>query len=103
MAFHLEDHALSVTDIDDASIFPRPLNDQRSLCRQFFQPNTRRLVGAVLGPHDRDDAKFGEVGSAAKQLTRPAKFVGRHAMSRGKFFGCDRRSFFVQSGHPFVF
>ena len=40
--------------------------------------HTRRgFVGAVLAPHDREDAELGQRGLAAEDLEQPLVFVGR--------------------------
>ena len=65
VALHLEDDAIAIIDIDDTGIFARSLNDARTRGRQRTQPLLRGLVGAVLVPHGRKDAKLRERRLAA--------------------------------------
>ena len=68
VAFHLEDDGLAVADIDHAGIFAGALDDARAGGRQRPQPFLGGLVGAVLVPHGREDAEFGDGRLAADQL-----------------------------------
>ena len=89
MAFHLENHGLPVADIDDARIFARPLDDLRPLRRQLLQPDARGFIGAMLGPHHRDDAQLGQIRRAAQLFASQAELGRRHAVRRGHLFGGD--------------
>lgn len=75
VAFHLEDDAVAVIDIDHAGVFARALNDARPLGRQRAQPLLGRLVGAVLVPHGREDAELGEGRLAPDQAEDALVFV----------------------------
>src|SRR5438477_12119900 len=67
VALHLEDHGEAVADVDDAGVFPWPLDHPGRLGRQPAQVNSRRLVRAMLVPHRREDSEFSERGFAAVQ------------------------------------
>src|SRR5262249_42319468 len=64
VAFHLEDDRLAVANIDDAGVLTRSLDHPRRRRRQLAQMDTRGLVGAVLAPHDGEDAELGQVRRA---------------------------------------
>ena len=75
MAFHLENDGLAVAHVDDAGIFPRALNDPRSLGGKRPQPFLRGFVRTVLVPHGRADAKLGEARLASQQLDESVVFL----------------------------
>ena len=77
VAFHLEDRGLAVADVDHAGVLARPLDHPRRLRRQGLQPLLRGLVGAMLRPHDREDAELGQVRRAPHDPENPAVLVGR--------------------------
>ena len=60
MAFHLEDHALAVADIDDARVLAGAADDLRAFGGQGAQPFLGGFIGAMLVPHGRKNAEFGE-------------------------------------------
>src|SRR3546814_16878202 len=60
VAFHLEDRGLPVADIDHARVLAGALDHPGGLGRQLAEVDARGLVGAMLRPHDRKDAEFGE-------------------------------------------
>ena len=71
MRFDLEGDGLAfafgvLADIDDAGVFPGTDQHARALCGQLPQVQAGALVGAVLAPHDREDADFGWIGLAAE-------------------------------------
>ena len=66
MALHLEDDRIAIADIDDAGVFTRSLDYPRRACRQLLEMDARGLVAAVLAPHDRENAEFGQVGRAVQ-------------------------------------
>ena len=76
VALHLEDAGLAVADVDDAGVLAGPLDDPRRLRRQAAQMPARGFVGAVLVPHRRDDAEFGETRRAADQRDESAYSSG---------------------------
>ena len=75
VAFHLEDGAVTIAEVDNAGVFPRTLDDLRPGCRQLLQPVARRLIGAVLGPHDRENAEFRQGRLPAHNLQQALVFV----------------------------
>ena len=92
VALHLEDRRLSVADIDHAGILARTLDHLRAFGRQLLQPHSRGFVGAVLGPHHREDAELGQLRLAAERGQQQLVFIrtepvlghqlGRDAVSR---------------------
>ena len=88
VALHLEDDAVAIADIDDAGVFARPLDDLRAGGRQGAQPFLRGFVRAVLVPHGRKDAEFGEGRLAADEVEDALIFVGLQPV-RGDQFACD--------------
>ena len=95
---HLEHADVAVADVDDAGVLARPIDDMRAGGRQLAQVEPRRLVGAMLVPHRRNDAEFGETGVAADEGDEARIFVGLQPMRNGKrlrdlgFFGVQRAS-----------
>ena len=68
VALHLEDGDLAVADVDHARVLARAVHDPGGLGREFGEVDLRGLVGAVLAPHDREDAELDEVRRAAENL-----------------------------------
>jgi hypothetical protein len=89
VAFHFKDSGVAIAEIDNASVFPWAANDLRSRSWQFGQPNAGGLVGAMLGPHDRENSEFGQIWSAAQALDDQRVFIWREAMF-GNDGVCDR-------------
>src|SRR5262249_11072947 len=50
----------TITDIDDAGILARALQNGRAFSRQASQVHTRAFVAAVLAPHDAENAELSE-------------------------------------------
>ena len=67
--FDLEGDGVAVAYINDPGVFARSHQDSRALGRQLFQVQARALVGAMLAPHDGEDAFFGLVRFAAQDRT----------------------------------
>ncbi len=60
VALHLEHDGEPVADVDDAPRLARPLDHPGRLGRQVAEMHLRGFVRAVLVPHRREDAEFGE-------------------------------------------
>src|SRR6267143_1413754 len=60
MRFDLESRTPTVTNVDDAGIFTRGHDDLLASGWQPAQMHARRLVGAVLRPHHRKNAKLNQ-------------------------------------------
>ncbi len=88
VAFHFENGTVAVAEVDDAGVLARALDDLGSCGGQLFEPVTRRLIGAVLRPHDREDAEFGDGRLAAHDLEQALVFIRFEAVL-GDEFGCD--------------
>jgi hypothetical protein len=67
VALHLEGDGLSVPEIDDAGVLARPLQDPPPARGQPPQEQRRVLVGAVLGPEEREDGELEVVRLALEQ------------------------------------
>ena len=95
VAFHLEDAGQPIANVDDAGVLTRALDDVRTGGRQAAQMNLGRLVGAVLVPHRRENAEFGQRRFAPDQLKQALIFVRFEAVF-GDQFGSD---FWFGDGH----
>ena len=75
VALHLEDDRLAVADIDDAGVLAGAADDAGAAGRQEPQPGPGGLVRAVLVPHGREDAEFGDARLAADEREDALVFV----------------------------
>ena len=91
VALHLEDGDAAAADVDDPGVFSRSADHPRCFRWQLAQPLLRALVGAVLAPHHRKDAEFGDIGLAAKNLGGPRVLLGREAEVPGERGVAGRR------------
>ena len=87
VAFHLEDHGLTVADIDDAGILAGAADHLRAGRGQGAQPFLRGFVGTMLVPHRREDAKFGKRRLAPDDLQHARVFVGLQPVRCNQLFG----------------
>ena len=76
VALHLEDRRLPVADVHHAGVLAGAADDPGGLGRQSAQPDARRLVGAVLVPHRREDAELGEIRGPAHDPLDARVFLG---------------------------
>ena len=84
VAFHLEDGGQPVADIHHAGILAGTVDHPRRLGRQCFQPDPRGFVRAVLGPHHREYAEFGQRRRAAHDGQHPLIFLAAEPEAAGK-------------------
>ena len=84
----LEGDAVAVTYINDAGVFARAEQDELAPCRQLFEVNLRRFVGAVFAPHHAEDAEFSKRGFAPEEGENLLVFVRREGV-RGDDFRSD--------------
>ena len=68
VALHLEDGGLTITDVDHARVLAGAADHPGRLGGQLHQVELARLVGAMLGPHDREDAELDVVRLAAERV-----------------------------------
>src|SRR5439155_22790476 len=80
VALHLEDRGLAVTDVDHARVLTGPADDPRPRGGEPPEPLPRRLVGAMLAPHHREDAELREVRRAPHDGDRALELRGREPM-----------------------
>ena len=67
----------AVADVNDAGIFlARADEDARGPGGKGLEERAGVLVGAMLAPHDGEDAQFGVAGFAAEQGLDLAVFIG---------------------------
>ena len=94
VALDLERDRPAIADIDDARVFFAGFHENiRPGRRKFFQLAPRVFVGAMLAPHDRENAQLGEVWLAAEDFFDALEFVRRQTMFRDQLrsdfrFGC---------------
>ncbi len=70
VALDLEHRGQAVTEVDHARVLARAADHLRPLGRQQLQPALRRLVGAVLAPHHREDAELDQRSARARGSRR---------------------------------
>ncbi len=86
VALDLEGDGPAVTDIDHAGVFfARFDQDIRSGGRKFFEFLSGILVGAVLAPHNREDAELGEIWFPSEDFLDALEFfrASAHVSRRG--------------------
>jgi hypothetical protein len=85
---------------------PGPQITQGAVVGSFFKVDARAFVGAMLGPHHREDAEFGQVRLAAERVENARIFLiaeavlghhlrrdlARHARALGDQSGFVRRA-----------
>src|SRR5919201_5560815 len=76
----LEGAGPAIANINDASVFARPLQHSPAVSRKPAQVHARGLVGAVLAPHHAEDAQLSEARFAPKQALDFLVFLGREAV-----------------------
>ena len=101
VALDLEDAGETLADIDDAGVLARPLDDVGRVGWQGLQPPFRGFVRAVLGPHDREDAEFGEGRFPAHDGEDSLVLFGRQAVP-GDDFRRDGRMIGHAAGAGFL-
>ncbi len=89
VALHLEHDAVTVAQIDDAGVLAGALDDARPGGRQRLQPDARGLIGAVLAPHDGEDAELGQARLAPEDLQQAPVLLGGETVL-GHCLGRDR-------------
>jgi len=87
VGFDFEDGAEAVADIDDAGVFTGALDDAGAGGGEAFQVDAGGFIGAVLAPHDAEDAELGEVGVAAEDFLDAGVLVGGEAVFGGDLGG----------------
>ncbi len=80
MAFDLERAGPAVANINDSRVFTGTLNYASDLVGSLLRCTLEDLSGAVLAPHDRIDAKFGERGSPSQRREDAVIFVWSDAV-----------------------
>src|SRR5258706_585523 len=75
VALHLEDTHIAISDIDDAGILARTLDDDPALGRKLAQMHAGGFVGAMFAPHHREDAELDEIGLAIQKPLDARIFV----------------------------
>src|SRR5262245_3695000 len=76
-----EDRCEAIADIHGAGVLTGPLQHLRTLCGERPQVHTRALVTAVLRPHHREDAEFGQIGLAPEEFHDALVLVALEAVA----------------------
>ena len=84
----LESDHPTAADADDAGIFARPLHHVLARRRQLFQMDARTLIGAVLAPHNAENAQFG-VGRLAAEKSHDLVVLRDGELMLRDQLGCD--------------
>jgi len=98
VGFDFEGGDEAVADVDDAGIFTGALDDELAASGQALEMDFAGFVGAVLAPHDGEDAEFGDVGIAAENFLDAGVLAGGNAVFGGDggsdfdFGGCGGHS-----------
>jgi hypothetical protein len=87
VAFHLEDDAIAIADIDHAGVLAGTLDHARAGGRQGSEPLLRGFVGAVLVPHGREDAELGEGRFTPDEIENALVFLGLEPVGGNQLFG----------------
>ena len=87
VALHLEDHRLPIADIHHACVFTRAANDLRASGGQLLEVDLGGLVRAMLIPHRRKDAEFGERGFPTDDTQQAFVLVWFQAVARDQVRG----------------
>ena len=89
VAFDLECDRPPVADVDHTCVFFAGFDENiRSGRWKFSQLLPRIFIGAMLAPHDGENAELGEIRFAAKNLSNAFEFLRCQAMFRYQF-RCD--------------
>ncbi len=79
VALHLEGEPEALSEVHDARVLPRPLDDRPPLDGEEAQQGAGGFVAAVFGPHDAEEAQLRLVGSAPQFPKNRLVFVLRQA------------------------
>ena len=93
----------AVTDVDYTRILAGADEYSRPFCRKPAKMDPRRLVGAVLAPHDRDHRELERVRTAAQDLDQVLELAVCQAECPVQVLnGLDIRYHFSESIKPFA-
>jgi hypothetical protein len=99
VALDHEGDRLAVSEVDDAGVLARALQDARRLGREALQEQRRVLVAAVLGPEEREDGELEVVRLAAQELLDTVELpVGQPEGAMERLFGDPRQGFESNDG-----
>ena len=90
--FDLEGDDVAAADIDDAGIFAGALHHEFAAGGELLEVQARAFVGAVLAPHDAEDAELGVAGLAAEDVDDFLVFGGRELVLRDEVGGAIMRA-----------
>ena len=65
-----------VADVDHPRVFARSADHPVRLGRQLLQVQAAGFIAAMLGPHDREDAKLHQIGLAPQRVEDTLVFLG---------------------------
>ncbi len=78
--FDLERACPAVADVDDAGVLARSLYHQLAARGQPLEMHPRRLIGAMLAPHDAENAQLRHGWLAAKPLQNLLVLIGSNTV-----------------------
>ncbi len=84
VGFHFENGGHALANVDDAGILAGAMDDPGGGGGEGFEPDSGGFVGAMLRPHDGEDAKLGEAGQAAHDGEDFGIFLGVEAEGFGE-------------------
>jgi hypothetical protein len=79
VALDLEGHGFALAEVEDTGILTGALEDARRVGREPPQERSRVLVGAVLGPEEREDGELEVVRLPPQQLADSVELPVREA------------------------
>jgi hypothetical protein len=91
VALDLERDRLALAEVDDPRVLARPLEDARRRGREATEEGRRVLVGAMLGPEQREDRQLEVVRVATEQFADSVELPVREAQGAVERLFCDRR------------
>jgi hypothetical protein len=98
--FDLEGHSEAVSDVDDAGVLARALEDGRTLGRETSQVDARTFVAAVFGPHHAEDAELGESGLSLQDADDALIFGVCKSVLRELVLGDHYKVFLTEDPSP---
>jgi hypothetical protein len=91
VALDLEGDRLALAKIDDAGVLTRALQNSLAGRREAAQQQCRMLIGAMLGPQEREDGELEVVGLPTEQVADTLELPVGEAEGAVKRLFCDPR------------
>jgi hypothetical protein len=100
VALDLERDRLALAEVDDAGVLARPLENAGRGRREALEERRRVLVGAVLGPEQREDGELEVVRLPGEQFADSVELPVREAERAVERLFCDPRQTIESSEAP---